>query len=289
MKRLIVLTLAIFLISGCSSQNQLERELSETKLLLEEIEGELIDTKEELRLAELQLNQLTVGRAWGEPAYEAEYDFFGGGWYTNKIRFYGNEGYDTFKIEVDDLSIVSRADNLSGEFEMIEISDGVILFAVGQLGPSSDDATSYYYYDLTGNITFIDTLPGRGEGIIYHGDGTLTTRNRGDILHTWFYEANYRLNEFYKFQFIAKDLYEMNWPVKVLQPLALQKSRSNTEIVTTLQVGEEAVILDSDNKEWCLVRTQKGVEGWFAVENYYHIRGTNYTADQVFEGLSFAD
>ena len=56
-----------------------------------------------------------------------------------------------------------------------------------------------------------------------------------------------------------------------------------------LQTGEKVTIVASDNKAWCLVKNSKGKQGWFAVDEFCIIRGTNLAASEFFEGLSFAD
>jgi hypothetical protein len=107
--------------------------------------------------------------------------------------------------------------------QIVELDEGMIVFAVSEQGPSSDFATYYHFYDhFLGNIVLLGKISGMGDAITYHGDGSLTTaKQRGRILHTWFYDATYVLNEHNKLELAVQDLNGMNWPVKMIHPLPL--------------------------------------------------------------------
>ncbi|MBE0448456.1 MAG: SH3 domain-containing protein [Actinobacteria bacterium] len=201
---------------------------------------------------------------------------------------------DTYTLYINNSSVRGEGSNLDGYFRIVDIDqrDNVKEISVGESGPSDDYATAFYYYD--GNkIVFMGKVQGAdnelAKDIKIDGSGTLHTRTRGEILHTWFYPDSYRLSKAHTLERISQDLYEMNWKVKVVKELPLQTSRTNPKTSVVLQPGEEVTILKSDDKEWCLVENSKGIKGWFAVEDFSVIKGTGLEASRFFEGLSGAD
>lgn len=80
--------------------------------------------------------------------------------------------------------------------------------------------TFFYRYDgknisLVGSIEgFYGKYPGCGKecptgSVIVDGSGIVKTLSRGDILHTWYYEDEYKLANNHIFKKNPKDLYEM--------------------------------------------------------------------------------
>ncbi len=141
-----------------------------------------------------------------------------------------------------------------------------------------------YYYD--GNkIIKMAELPGIQENFKVNGSGIIEARTQGNILHAWFYTKKYRLNRSHQLEPIEEDLYPMNSSVKVVKELPLYKSRDDLSIGAVLRPGEEAVILSSDNKQWCLIENSKGERGWFKIKDYSLVENINEDAFKVFEGL----
>jgi len=198
---------------------------------------------------------------------------------------------DLFLLHVNGLRVEIEGENLKSDIEIVDIdpTDSFKEIAVSDYGPSNDYRTFFYFYDGKNLISMGKTQGIPGLNMTFPGDGTFTTQTRGEILQTWFYEDQFRLTDAHLLENIPQDLYEMNTPIIVLQSIPLQKSRTDTEQVAMLEIGEIATILSSDNKEWCLVETSTGVQGWFAVENFNIIKDTNLSSTDVFEGLSMAD
>lgn len=207
----------------------------------------------------------------------------------DKISFDCKVGGSEFTLTVNDVSIKGSGDNLDGHCTVVDIdtSDNTYEIAIPESGPSDDYKTAFYYFDGS-SITKMGKVQGAGT-VRIDGSGTVTAKTRGTILQTWFYDDPYELSTTHLLQRVPQDLYEMNSRVKVKRLLALQKSRSSSEIVMTLQPGEEVTILSSDDQKWCLVENNEGVRGWFAVNGFDQIRGSNLSATEFFEGLSNAD
>lgn len=206
----------------------------------------------------------------------------------------GDFGYDRYVLEVHTSIIAGRGLSLEGIFHIVDIdsTDNYMEIEIPEAGASDDYAAHFYYY--TGeSIAFMGTIPDGGTpgtGKLYmDGSGIVHTWRRGAILHTWFYPAEYRLDESHQLVFVKHDFYPMNYPVVMKTELPLQTLPSDTTTVTVLQPGEHVVIVGSDDEKWCLVEAADGRQGWFAVERFGTIVCIGKGAWEVFEGLNMAD
>jgi len=162
--------------------------------------------------------------------------------------------------------------------------DGRREIAITEQGPSDDLAT--HFFTLVGDtILAMGTLPDSYD-MTLDGSGIVRTTARGQILHTWFHPAYWRLDASHRLVEIELPLYAMNRSVRVLRPLTLRRSPTDARPGPRLLAGEQATILASDDVRWCLVRAASGATGWFALENW-RIEGRE--PHEYFEGLSYAD
>jgi hypothetical protein len=166
----------------------------------------------------------------------------------------------------------------------IDTTDAFKELAVREEGPS-DDPRTYFFRYVDGSIVSMGHVPGNA---VADGSGKLRTSHRGNILHTWWYPAEYQVNPSHQLEFLERPLYEMGAAVKVLQVLPLYSAPDSTTVVGSLDPGQAATIVATDDRKWCLVETPEGLSGWFAVERG-EVQGTGSQAHEVFEGLSFAD
>jgi len=208
----------------------------------------------------------------------------------DKILFKCQPGSNDFTLKVNNVSTSGKGENLDGNFVIVNIdkTDKFNEIAISESGPSSDEQTAFYCYDGQ-ELIFMGKVQGSNNSIKILGDGKVIANKRGQILQTWFYEEPYNLSKLHKLEKIPQDLYKMNSKVKMKKELRLLQSRTDKNFSITLQKGEEVIILLSDDKHWCLVENSKGKKGWFALDNYDQIRGTNWKASEVFEGLCYAD
>lgn len=191
-----------------------------------------------------------------------------------------------YRLCTNDLSITSIGVNVDYDFKVvdIDINDNVKEIAISEWGPNKDPKTKFYIYS-TDNIFYIGKIKGHINNITFNGDGSLTTPAKGKILCSWNYADKYKLSSRHMIVREPKETYEINHKVKVLKSIPLLKSSTENEMIAALTVGEEVTLLSSDNKKWCQVEKTNGVKGWFEVENFDKIKGTEYTAKDVFEGL----
>jgi hypothetical protein len=201
----------------------------------------------------------------------------------------GSDGYDHYLLEVNGEITAGRGEELDGLFKIVDIdtTDKLKEIAIPESGPSDDYVTSLYYYDGS-SLVFMGSFPGTYDFKV-DGSGEVRTVRRGSILHTWSYPARYRLAAGHKLVPVEEQFYPMNCHATVLTQLALQASPTDSRIAYILRRGQRVNILGSDDRKWCLVETEDGVRGWFAVEDYSLVVGTGKQAHEVFDGLWYAD
>lgn len=206
-----------------------------------------------------------------------------------------------YSLEIGEAKIDVSGNNIEPDFNIVDIDyrDDIKEIAISEYGPSNDEATRFYYY--TGekiiNIGYISGFYGPmhqyGDAAVgdmkIEGLGKLITKTRGSILHTWYYEDEYMFSKHHYLLNKRKPLYEMNAKVKVLKALPLQKSQEDESEDFLLMPNDEVVIAYTDNTQWCMVITEDGQEGWFAVDGFDTIRSLNVSAAEVFSGLNYAD
>lgn len=193
-----------------------------------------------------------------------------------------------YRLSINDISIIGIGKNIDCDFEIkdIDTRDNIKEIAISKLGSNNNPQTAFFRYGIN-NIFYIGKVEGHINDIKLNGDGSLTTTKNGNILHSWSYTDKYKLSAQHILVREPKELYEMNSKAKVLKSIPLLKSTTENEMVAALTVGEEVTLIASDNKRWCLVEKQNGVRGWFQVEDFNKIIGTDFTAPNVFEGLNY--
>lgn len=207
---------------------------------------------------------------------------------------------NAIELHVGEKMIAYEGEMIDPLFKIVDIAskDKYLEIAISEEGPSSDFATMFYRYDGNnlkelGKISgFLGKYPGSenlGSVIIDHS-GLVKTKTRGGILHTWFFDDSYLLNEADELVKVKEDLYEMNTEVEVIKEITLKNAKGSDATGITLKVGEKVNIDQTDNLSWCRVTNAKGETGWFEVKNFYEVIGyEGMYADEFFLGLNFAD
>jgi len=210
--------------------------------------------------------------------------------YDSQAYFgFGSFGFDRFVLDINGVHAATGSGvNLDAKVSVVDIdtTDTFREIAVPEAGPSSDDATQFFYF--TGDsIVSVGKIPGKTPK--YNGVGEVETNRRERILHTWFYPARYRLNKSHQLELVEEEFYPMGHDVTVLSELPLSVSPTNSSIAVVLHPGQKVTIVGGDDRRWCLVETEAGAQGWFEVEKYSFIVGVGKRASEVFDGLRYAD
>ena len=218
--------------------------------------------------------------------------------YEDAYSSYDTSEYDLF---VDDLSISVMGEMINPVFNIVDIlkEDKYLEIAVSEEGPSSDYITTFFRYDgkslhilarIEGYYGLFSDASYTGDMVI-DGSGTVKTSTRGVILQTWFYEDTYELREGDEFVHIVKDLYPMETEVTILKDLKTIQRREYYKDAFVLRPGENAIIMETDNKAWVSIQNSQGRIGWFYVDDFYMIYGQeeDLYATEYFDGLIMAD
>lgn len=218
--------------------------------------------------------------------------------YEDAYSSYDTSEYDLF---VDDLGISVMGEMINPVFNIVDIlkEDKYLEIAVSEEGPSSDYITTFFRYDgkslhilarIEGYYGLFSDASYTGDMVI-DGSGTVKTSTRGVILQTWFYEDTYELREGDEFVHIVKDLYPMETEVTILKDLKTIQRREYYKDAFVLRPGENAIIMETDNKAWVSIKNSQGRIGWFYVDDFYMIYGQeeDLYATEYFDGLIMAD
>lgn len=198
-------------------------------------------------------------------------------------------------LNVNDVSYVQPPgdSNPANFFGVVDINtkDNMQEIALQDYGPSDDLNVTFLGWNGKEFVNY-GNIPGDYSRMKFDGKGKVTTQARGQILETWFHDADYILLGG-KLVFNPREFYEPSYyePTEhtILQEFSFFKSPKDKTIIFTLEKGDRVTIMGCDDVSWCKVKNSAGVEGWFALENYNIIKGTNLSADDIFDELSHAD
>ncbi len=235
----------------------------------------------------------------------AEIDLDGDGFLDQiMLKTVKNPYYDevlSYVLLVNGEEITYEGSMIDPLFHVVNISskDSYLEIAVSEEGPSSDFLTVFYRYkngELT-KLAEIQGFLGKYPGTDYVGDvkldgnGRITTKTRGEVIQTWFYDDSYLLTKEDALLKEEKDFYPFETEVKLLKELKTVKNPTNTTEAYVFQPGESATLLETDNKEWVSIGNDSGEVFWFQINNYSEILGQdeNAYAYDYFEGLNMAD
>ncbi len=199
--------------------------------------------------------------------------------------------YDIYQcdITINGVPFTSEGEVMAGILLIgdIDSSDNQYEIMIPEFGPSGDPMTAFLIYDDSSSyLSKIYDNPFHSLSV--DGSGIIKGKNRGNILHTWFYDAEYEIQNGEMKEILGENGYiMMNTEITALIDLPLQASPSDTTEAFTLYSGEAATITWTDNKSWCCIETADGLSGWFEVTDFSTINDTESIF--VFDGLYMAD
>ena len=254
---------------------------------------------------DIQINEAPSQEEKYDKEITAEIDLDGDGSIDQiMLKTEKNPYYDevlSYVLLVNDEEITYEGSMIDPLFHVVNISskDSYLEIAVSEEGPSSDFLTVFYRYK-NGELTklaeiqgFLGKYPGSDTvgDVKLDGNGRISTRTRGEVIQTWFYDDSYLLTEEDELLKEEKDFYPFETEVKLLKELKTVTSPDNTTEAYVFKPGESATLLETDNKEWVSIGNDSGEVFWFQISNYSEILGQDekaYAYD-YFEGLNMAD
>ncbi|MDF2879125.1 MAG: hypothetical protein K0S30_2221 [Clostridia bacterium] len=179
----------------------------------------------------------------------------------------------------------------TSRFAVVDIdkNDNYKEVIVSDYGPSYD-YTSKFYSFKEGKIVQIGTTGGIFEdGIEIDENGSFSARTRADILQTWWFDKQYRLNAEHQIEEVPVDFYWSEALVYIKKPFKLYSEKDIKSNQFQVKEGATLTLIGHDNEAWCKARTSSGKEGWFRVEEFCLIPDEKADARQIFIGLNYAD
>ncbi len=211
---------------------------------------------------------------------------------TLTTPFLNMMNYDIYQLnlEINGQPIIIQGEVMAGLILIgdIDTQDDQYEIMVAEFGPSGDPFTTFIAYNGTTPINIGKIYQNPLMDLTVDGNKIITGQKRGEKLHTWFYEARYRLAPAGLIREIKKDgLVMMGTVVTAKVDLPLQMSPTDTTPAFTLSAGENATITWTDDDTWFCIEKSGGLKGWFSVTGFYEINGL--PATDVFDGLLMAD
>jgi hypothetical protein len=194
------------------------------------------------------------------------------------------------QLLINGIGVVFEGDPVS-HFAVVDIdrNDNYKEIIISDYGPSHDYTSKFYSYK-EGKIVHIGTTGGIFEdGIELDEKGSFSARTRADILQTWWFDKQYRLNAEHQIEEVPADIYWSEALVYVRKTFKVYSEKDVKSNQFQVKEGTTLAIIGHDNKKWCKVKTSSGKEGWFRVEEFCLMPDEKADARQIFIGFNYAD
>ncbi len=211
------------------------------------------------------------------------------------------EGYDAgFRLSVGELSVEGEAWSLNEEIYALRLNRYDTLLLVSDYGPSDDYETFFYRYegDCLRYVGSIYALPESMKA----DNGIITAPVRGNLLYTWFHDADFGLAEYWgndgkadaRIYPIPRYLYPMGVMAKLKVDLPLNVSMTDSANACTIERGGCVILCATDDYQWVYIQAADGSgSGWMQVSGEYGMEcivgDERLFSWDVFDGLPFAD
>lgn len=181
------------------------------------------------------------------------------------------------------------------EYDSISENDDGLEIAVLDEGPSNDPVTHFYKYD--GELKYIGEVGGFPfkeenygiDGFIYYNG--VKGRMRTDLIETAYIEGYwwYDVSE-WKLEYSELGMHKYLWynAHELFIDLPVYCSMDENAQTTTLKAQKEVYFIETDLKEWILVRGKDGTSGYIRVKDG-KVLNVNELAENVFSDLYFFD
>ena len=293
--RIWLLTLMVFLLSGCGSR---DTAVPEEPYTLE------IPTTEAVAEGEASGPAVTVTTAASEtfqdPVYNGlvkelvvpcEYDLDGDGTAeTINYQVFGPDG-NHFDLKIGEAEIAGSGDQLTGNLYAMSIDGETLQILLEDLGGTAGAYSHMYVFQqgelepagtLTGEIAVLRVDPERRR---------VTAVGDSQIFQSYHLEQDFTLEDGVLTE-VPRAFYAMGNEVTLRRPLSLQGSNGNFSYTMTLEEGSRLIVLGTDNRQWvCLQDRETGVEGWLQVPEgelgLILVDGEAVSAQDYFDGLYY--
>ena len=208
----------------------------------------------------------------------------------------------TYSINLDKFKVSIRVNDEIGEERMyaplsnfaivnINPSDQYREIIISDNGPSSD-LTSFYYYFNGKHLIYMGRTDGTiARGIDIQDKGSFKAMILSKFLHTMPLESTYELTSDHKLLQLD-EIYEVDYQLFLVGPLQVYEKRDEQSTSAILEEGQVVHLTASDNRAWCQIKVENGLNYWFRVSMWKNViisEGKEHLPSAIFDGLVFAD
>ncbi|MDE7326994.1 MAG: hypothetical protein K2N63_12110 [Lachnospiraceae bacterium] len=183
----------------------------------------------------------------------------------------------------------------------IDQSDGILELGILDHGANGNEFTWLFWYDgetLHSAGSVEGAWDEQGRWIAMDGKGTLVTNGRLSVLQTWSAKKTFCLDGTHNLVEQEPLLYypvsssEEKYPYTLLGPVRLYEAMDVTSDSVVIKEGVKITFPATDNKQFVMVETEDGVQGYLYLENGTRIEmpegGYYEWSSDVIEGLNHA-
>jgi len=199
------------------------------------------------------------------------------------------ESCNRFRLVVEGASVAGDGENFDSTFAVMDVdtSDRQLEIAIPASGPSDDYSTRFFAW-RAGRMVSLGELPGSYE-LHADGSGVVRTSIRGEVLCTWFHDAEFRLGDSGTFERIPRTSYSMNVRVAMKRELTLPGPPGHDAARVRFRKGEEVALTSSDDRSWVMVMNRSGAMGYCTIDSTGRLTAAGLEPTDVFDGLPMAD
>ena len=215
--------------------------------------------------------------------------------------------YDSYTLTVNDSSVTESLTVYSDKLYLMYLDSDRYLIIVHEVGYSNDDILHLFLYDDR-ELMHLGNIPGGPEQCHSNPDGSLTSCVRGNLLHTWFYDADFIISNYYynyddnsqyltpKIVQMPNKMYPMGTQVILKADLPLYATTDSVTLSGIIPKGSSAILVACDDIQWLYIDSIDTIEGEhirgyvkFADRFSFWINDKQVSANDIFDGLCYAD
>lgn len=214
--------------------------------------------------------------------------------------------YYSYTLTVNDCSFTETYTIFSDKIYLMSLNNEEYLIIIHEVGYSDDNVLHLFCYNDE-ELIHLGNISGSPDDFHTNPDGTLTSRIRGNVLHTWYYDADFIISNYYynyddnsqltpKIVQLPDKMYPMGTQVILKVDLPLYQTTDSDELSGIIPKGSSAILVACDDIEWLYVDSinpidDEHIHGYvrFADHSSLWVNQEQLYGGDIFEGLCYAD
>lgn len=268
----------VLLLTACGRSKDPVSELDSLKSEIKALISENKAFKKQIKKLERELASLKKSQTDVSDTSEADLD---GDGETDYITLRLDEEGGFFELSVNNMIISGAGYGSDIGMEIVDLDSEDLLKEVAVYYSGSMPCTDFYRYTSDG-IVSLGRVSGTIDSIEIIGDGSIIAEIKSSLLEGLVFPGPLSLTDGRLIPEPPESgLYMISTEVRVLKPITINVEGTDSNM--TLIVGEELILVQSDNESKVLLETQTGLQSWLNIDKNYMIMGTAYKLNEVFE------